>query len=178
MVENLKTTRYDDSSAIPLGTDNTAWMNLTSAAYCWYLNDSSTYKNPYGALYNWYAVNTGKLAPVGWHVPSDSEWSVLVAFAGGDTSAGGVLKEAGNTHWASPNTGATNNPYGFSALPGGCRNLNGTFGNFGGGYWWSSTAYDANYSWTRFMFYYNASVIRQYSNRVYGFSVRCIRDNW
>ena len=68
MVENLKTTKYNDGTPIPNVTDNTEWSNLTTPAYCWYDNDI-TKKNPYGALYNGYAVRTGKLCPTGWHVP-------------------------------------------------------------------------------------------------------------
>ena len=89
MVENLKTTRYNDGTAIPLVTDGTAWAALTTPGYCWYNNDSATYKNTYGALYNWYAVNTGKLAPTGWHVPTDSEWTVLTTYLGGESLQAG-----------------------------------------------------------------------------------------
>ena len=116
---NLKTTKYNDGTSIPNVTNDTSWSNLTTGAYCWYNNDVS-YKNPYGALYNWYAVNTGKLAPKGWHVPSDAEWTTLITYLGGESIAGGKLKEAGTTHWLSPNTEATNST-GFSALPGGRR---------------------------------------------------------
>jgi hypothetical protein len=83
MVENLKTTRYNDGTAIPLVTKSVAWETLSTPGYCWYNNDESTYKAPYGALYNWYTVNTGKLCPTGWHVPGDSEWIVLIDFLGG-----------------------------------------------------------------------------------------------
>ena len=97
MVENLKTTRYNDGTAIPLVTDSAVWGNLTSTpGYCWYNNDMSMYKNLYGALYNWYAVSTEKLAPEGWHVPTNSEWGVLINYLGGDTSAGGAMKETGS----------------------------------------------------------------------------------
>ena len=119
MVENLKTTRYIDGTAIPLDTNSSTWGGLTTPGYCWY-NDSAIYGNTYGALYNWYAVNTGKLAPAGWHVPTDSEWTVLTTYLGGETVAGGKLKDTGTTYWQSPNTGATN-ASGFLALPGGFR---------------------------------------------------------
>ena len=175
MVENLKTTRYNDGTAIPLVTDNTAWAALTTPGYCWYNNDAATYKNTYGALYNWYTVNTGNLAPNGWHVATDAEWTVLTTFLGGENVAGGPLKEAGTTHWGSTNTGATN-ATGFSALPGGFRNSNGGSFSFIGynGYWWLSTAYDAASSWVRHMSCDLAAVGRLYSNDAYGFSVRCV----
>ena len=176
MVENLKTTRYNDGAAIPLITDNTAWGALRTPGYCWY-NDSTTYRSTYGALYNWYAVNTGKLAPTGWHVPTDAEWTALTTYLGGETVAAGPLKSTGTTYWLSPNTGATNSS-GFSALPGGCRN-DVTFTNIGYyGYWWSSTAMDATNSWSRYMNYSYAYVYRNtsYCYNVYGFSVRCVRN--
>jgi len=177
MAENLKTTRYNDGTVIPLVTDLTAWSNLTTPGYCWY-NDSAIYGNTYGALYNWFAVNRGKLAPPGWHVPTDSEWTVLSTYLGGDSVAGGKLKEAGTTHWLSPNTGATN-ATGFTALPGGIRSYDGTFYGIGGdGYWWSATAYayDARNSWQRTMYYATTNVYHGYEDTHQGFSVRCVRD--
>jgi uncharacterized protein (TIGR02145 family) len=177
MVENLKTTKYNDGSAIPLVTDNTAWGALVTPGYCWYNNDLVTYGNTYGALYNWYAVSTGKLAPTGWHVPSDAEWEVLGTYLGGDAVAGGPLKETGTAHWISPNTGATNSS-GFSALPGGYRDTNGSFNNIGnGGLWWSSTAYGATTSWYLYIFYNSAGVYLFTNFSADGFSVRCVRDN-
>ncbi|MBI5010148.1 MAG: fibrobacter succinogenes major paralogous domain-containing protein, partial [Bacteroidia bacterium] len=118
MKENLKTTKLNDGIALPNVIDNAAWAALTTTGYCWYNNDATTYKSTYGALYNWYAVNTGKLCPIGWHVPSDDEWTLLTTFRGGYSVAGGKLKETGTLHWTSPNTGATNET-GFTALPGG-----------------------------------------------------------
>jgi len=184
MTTNLKTTHYNDGTAIPLVTVGTAWANiynsnLTTPAYCWYNNDSITNKNTYGGLYNWYAVNTGKLAPKGWHVATDSEWTVLENVLGDSSVAGGPLKEAGTMHWASPNTGATNSS-GFSALPGGGRDSYGVFSVIGTyGSWWSSTAYDAANSWYRGMFYSGVGVFRQGVNGICadGFSVRCVKDN-
>jgi uncharacterized protein (TIGR02145 family) len=180
MGENLKTTRYNDGTAIPLVTDSTAWGNLRTPGYCWYLNDSAAYAylgNPFGALYNWYAVNTGKLAPTGWHVPTDAEWSTLASYLGGDSVAGGALKASGGS-WASPNTGATDET-GFNAYPNGERNNNGTFNNFGFiGYWWSATAYNATFSLIRIMGYSDAYLldypVGDYSA---GYSVRCVRNN-
>jgi uncharacterized protein (TIGR02145 family) len=177
MVENLKTTRFNDGAAIPLVTDSGAWSALATPGYCWYGNDSATNKDVYGALYNWFAVNSGKLAPAGWHVPTDSEWTVLTNYLGGASVAGGPLKEAGTAHWAFPNSGATN-ASGFTALPGGYRNPNGAFFYLGhDGYWWSSTVYDSADSWYRGMSYYGAANVgRQSYDNVYGLSVRCVRN--
>jgi len=120
MAENLKTTRYNDNSPIPIVADQSNWDALTTPAYCWYNNDRSTYGDLYGALYNWYTAATGKLCPIGWHVPNNAEWFVLIDYLGGLDVAGGKMKTVGLTHWLSPNTGATNES-GFSALPGGHR---------------------------------------------------------
>src|SRR5574344_993327 len=136
MAENLKVTKYNDGAAIPNVTDNTAWSKLTTGALCDYDNTPSN-SETYGKLYNWHAVNTGKLCPTGWHVPSDAEWTKLTDYLTSD--AGGKLKETGTTHWNSPNTSATNET-GFTALPGGSRGYSGAFLNVCGyGYWWSAT---------------------------------------
>jgi len=186
MKENLKTTKYNDGSNIPLVTDNTAWSNLTSPAYCWYNNDVSTYKATYGALYNWYVVNTGKLCPTGWHVPTDAEWHTLVLYLDPNAInaaeiesliAGGKLKETGTTHWSSPNTGADNSS-GFTALPGGFRDYNSTFDYVGiYGDWWSSSEYDTYDAWYRGMINEHSNVGRFNYVKFVGFSVRCLRDN-
>ena len=179
MVENLKTTRFNDGSAIPLVTENSEWENLSSPGYCWYDNDEHTYKNKFGALYNWYTVITGKLCPKGWHVPSEEEWTTLINFLGGDDIAGGKLKEAGYNHWDSPNTGATNET-GFTAHPGGDRSriyFDGIFDGVGdNGYWWSSTAGDAAVAWGSVLGYSSAGVGRVDKNKQDGLSVRCLRD--
>jgi len=176
-VENLKTTKYNDGTAIPLVTDGTAWGNLTTGAYCWYNNDVNANKATYGALYNWYAVNTGKLAPTGWHVPTDAEWTTLSTYLGGDNVSGGALKEAGTAHWASPNSGATNSS-GFSALPGGYRYYNGYFYYIGSyGYWWSATETAASGAYYRYLFYDYSDLSRNSYFKSCGFSVRLVRDN-
>lgn len=117
--ENLKTTTYNDGTAIPLVKNYDAWAELSTQAYCWYNNDS-TNKEVYGALYNWYAVNTKKLCPEGWHVPSDEEWTELRTYLGDKGNAGLALKESGTSHWKSPNSDASNTT-GFTGLPGGYR---------------------------------------------------------
>ncbi len=178
MVENLKTTRYNDGSAIPNVTDITAWTNSSTPAYCWYNNDATTYKNTYGALYNWYAVNTTKLAPIGWHVSTDAEWITLLTYLGGQPEAGGKLKESGMLNWKSPNTGATNET-GFFALPGGSRHCgNGTFNYLGSfGTWWNATEFSACCGWIRYLDYNSGFVDQGGSFKAYGFSVRCVMDS-
>jgi len=176
MVENLKTTKYNDGTNIPLANDNSVWSNLNTAGYCWYNNDAATYNNTYGVLYNWYAINTGNLCPYGWHVPTDGEWTILTTFWGGSTVSGGKLKEQGTIHWQSPNTEATNES-GFTGLPGGNRYDNGTFGSIGTyGGWWSSTEISTSVAWSLVMGYNSGGVNRGNYNKPMGFSVRCIKD--
>ena len=131
----------------------------------------------YGHLYNWYAVaDTRKIAPIGWHVPTDAEWTTLTTYLGGESVAGGKLKEAGTLNWASPNTDA-NNSTGFSALPGGWLIYNDRFSNVGNyGYWWSSSEYVATHAVIRGVIYNYSLVDRGYTTKVGGLSVRCIRD--
>jgi len=176
MVENLKTTKYNDGTDIPNVTGNEEWDTLTTEAYCWYNNDQSTYKATYGALYNWHAVNTGKLCPTGWHVPTSDEWLTLISFLGGEDVAGCKLKETDTTHWQSPNIEATNQS-GFTALPGGYR-FDGVFDFLRHmGYWWSSSELedgDAAKYWCMNRYYCDIEELIDYENN--GFSVRCIKD--
>lgn len=179
MAENLKSTKLNDGTEIQMVTDNETWTKLTTPAYSWYFNDPKENKKTYGALYNWYAVNSGKLCPAGWHVPSEEEWNALsiTIYQDGLTNAGGNLKEKGTEHWKIPNTGATNET-GFTALPGGYRSFEGAFNYLGvSGYWWSSTEYNE----TSIIFWslrYKSDVLYKYlSEKVCGFSVRCIKDN-
>lgn len=177
MVENLKTTRFNNGNSIPLITDFTVWTNLTTPGYCWYNNDAVTYKNTYGALYNWFAINTTKLAPTGWHIPTDEEWSKLITYLGDEYVAGGKMKETGLFHWFSPNTGATNES-GFSGLPGGGRNDGGAFYFIGRlGSWWSATEFSHDFgAWGRYLSNSDSKIIRTYCSKTYGFSLRCVKD--
>ncbi len=176
MKENLKTTKYNDDTAIPNVTDNTEWENLTTGAYSWYNNYPAAYKDTYGALYNWYAAGTGKLCPDGWHVPTHSDWAKLADFLGGEAKAGGKLKEAGTSHWFEPNIGATNESS-FTALPNGVRHDDGVF--WGLGEWcsmWSATEGDSDDA-IIYMLYYNYSdLYHAYRNKNFGFSIRCLMD--
>lgn len=194
MVENLKTTKFNDGSVIPNLTDPKEWAKTTAPAYCWYDN-SLGYKDSYGALYNWYAVSSGKLCPTGWRVPTLEDWETLSIFLGGEKVAGGKLKEEGTAHWQSPNEAATNSS-GFTALAGGVRGVSidystgsfyydAGFGYIGRtGYWWSTTRIQST-DWFIFAeltykkgdldidgreaFSYNAL-------EKHGFSVRCIKN--
>jgi uncharacterized protein (TIGR02145 family) len=176
MVRNLKTTKYNDGTSIPIVTDATAWNNLITPACCW-LNNDPARKVTYGVLYNWYAVKTGKLCPTGWHIPDDTEWTELTDYLGGDNVAGGKLKESGYSHWFSPNTGATNETH-FKALPGGDRRngpneLFGKLGETGG--WWT-TAFSDESAVCRLMFCNSDHVQKVFYPKKSGLSVRCIRD--
>ncbi|MGA1978532.1 MAG: fibrobacter succinogenes major paralogous domain-containing protein [Bacteroidales bacterium] len=176
MSENLRTTKLNDGTAIPLVTDNTAWSALNTPAFSWYGNDAEANKEKFGALYNWYTVSTNKLCPKGWHVPADAELTALTAFLGGESVAGGKLRESGTAHWQSPNAGATNSSD-FSALPGGYRNNKGTFANIGFfASWWSSTENAPVASWAITTGCGNSNVIRLFSLKKNGYSVRCVKD--
>jgi uncharacterized protein (TIGR02145 family) len=177
--ENLKTTKFNDGTPIPLVTGNTEWSALTAPGYCWYNNDKAAYGDVYGALYNWYTVSMAtngnkNVCPVGWHVPTDAEWTVLTDYLGGASVAGGPLKETGTVHWLSPNTGATNTS-GFTALPGGFRGTSYSYVRQRG-YWWTGTARSTTNSWYRNMTYNQASVARSNTYKYFGLSVRCIKD--
>jgi uncharacterized protein (TIGR02145 family) len=174
--ENLKATKYNDGTTIPLVTDYTAWNRLETPGYCWLNNDEGTYKNVYGALYNSYAVNIGKLCPSGWHVPTDAEWTTLTTYLGGESIAGGKLKETGTAHWLSPNIGATNES-GFSGLPGGMRINTGQFWSLGeNGFWWSSTSEQYNGNYYRSLSYGSSDIHKSISSgSALGNSVRCIK---
>ena len=176
MAENLKTTHYKNGTAIPNVTNNTTWNGLTTGAYCDYNNTPSN-SATYGRLYNWFAVNTGNLCPTGWHVPTDAEWTTLTDYLGGDSIAGGKLKAT--TLWSSiiPNIGGATNETGFTALPGGARNVSMSFGSIGwDAFWWSATEYGAPYAWYRHITYYLSGFPRNEAYKVEGISVRCIKN--
>ncbi len=178
MGENLKTIKYNDGTYIPRVTDNTEWSILTTPGYCWYDNNETFHKATYGALYNWQTVNTGKLCPTGWHVPTRAEWTTLTMYLGGANVAGGKLKENGFAHWSSPNYGATNETS-FTALPGGFRFDDGRFGYMSReGNWWTATEMpDLEYgSYYIFMGFDYVAAHENSQRKEMGYSVRCLRD--
>jgi uncharacterized protein (TIGR02145 family) len=176
MGENLKATTYNDGTAIPNVTSGSEWGALATGAYCWYYNDISN-KPTYGALYNWYAVNTQKLAPTGWHVPTDTEWKSMIEYLGGTAIAGEKAKSISG--WE-PNNGT--NESGFSAVSAGIRDPAGRFAYMGiVGYTWSTFGiyFPAYNSWSgRFycLFSENDQFSEGWNNARVGVSVRCIKN--
>ena len=202
MVENLKVTHYPDGTPIPLVEDNSAWdaLGYTDKAYCFY-NNSSANGDTYGALYTWAAAMNGAASsgnnpsgvqgacPDGWHLPSDAEYKELEMYLGMSQS------EADNSGWRGTNEGSklagnealwTNGTLdsnaefgtsGFTALPGGYRDLNGTFTNLGhSAYFWGATEGGNSDAWSRGLNYDRSDVYRGYGYKYYGFSVRCTKD--
>lgn len=179
MAENLRSTYFSDGNPIELVEDYDEWANLTLPAYSWYNNDSLNSVD-YGALYNCYAIETEKLCPEGWHIPSDEDWIKLESKLGGASIAGAAMKEAGLAHWKTPNTQASNES-GFNALPGGYRSYNGTFNLLRiDGFWWSSSE-KSWYGSTNTVIYRNLKydgpdLYREVAMKANGFSVRCVKN--
>jgi uncharacterized protein (TIGR02145 family) len=180
MAENLKTTKFNDGTLIPDVTDNLEWSNLTTPGYSWYNNDAASYKTTFGALYNWYAVSTDKLCPTGWHVPIDSEFKTLTDYLG--DNSGEKMAETGNNHWLNYITDATNGS-GFTGLPGGIREyygINATEVSFAGigdtGAWWSASENGSLGSIITLSWDYYISFYQGPANKVFGLSVRCIKN--
>lgn len=155
MAENLKAIKYNDNTEIPNVTIADSWVNLSTGAYCWYNNNISN--SSYGALYNWFAVKTGKLAPVGWHVPSETEWAELESYI-------------------STNSISLLNTTGFNALKAGWRDLNGgSFYDLGTkGYWWTNTETENTKAWIKYIS--SSNVLKISHHKINGVSVRCIKD--
>ncbi len=174
MQQNLAVSKYRNGDPILTGLDNATWSSTSSGAYAIYSNDAVN-NTIYGKLYNWYAVNDSRgLCPIGWHVPSDAEWTTLETSLGGSAVAGGKMKLT--TGWNTPNTSATNSS-GFTGLPGGYLGTNGTYGSIGlYGYWWSSSEFDSYGAWFLTVNYNFSNTARDTDSGRHGFSVRCVRD--
>ena len=178
MAENLRATKFNDNTNISLITDYKIWDTLSAPAYCWYGN-STYYKDPYGGLYNGYAITTNKLCPIGWHIPSMIEWKILIDYCGGLEFAGIKLKEQGKRHWID-DFNATNLT-GFTALPGGVRYALKKKVDFTGigseGVWWSSTLESDKYnSYRGLNISFTSNVFLHSLIFKCGYSVRCIMD--
>lgn len=176
IAENLKTTKLNDGKSIELVTDDSKWKSMKTPAYCWYENNLNN-KDIYGALYNYYAVKTRKLCPVGWHVSSEDDWLELLQFLGDPNLAGNRLKESGTNHWKNVLSKASDE-FDFSARPGGMRFYNGTFPLFGDSYaiWWTSSEFDKTRARNRGLHDQSSRVYKGFDNFTSGFSVRCIKD--
>jgi uncharacterized protein (TIGR02145 family) len=191
MAENLRTTKYNDGTTVPLVLDKNQWGNnygiyTQLPMMCWYNNQQGiNTANKFGALYNWYSINTytngnKNICPSGWHVPSDAEWTTLTMYLGGEAVAGGKMKSTGTDFWKSPNNDATNSS-GFSGFPCGYRYGEGSFIEIGNvGQWWSSTESEALFAWYRTLYYATGAVYRYDGKNDYGkaqgLSIRCIKD--
>jgi uncharacterized protein (TIGR02145 family) len=176
MAENLKTSKFNDGTEIPLIKDSEAWQELNTPGFCIYDNDSGKYKELYGALYNGYSIATGRLCPSGWHVPSRDEFRKLREFTGDTVTGGGKLKEQGTDHWLTPNRGADNSSS-FKALPSGIRYFEGSFMSvlcFTS--FWSSTESVKDEAWYMSLYFGDAAVNLSSISKKQGFSVRCVKE--
>lgn len=178
MAENLRTSHYNDGTEIPEISNNTDWGNLNYGAYCYnncYYNNDITSK-----LYNWYSVNTGKLAPVGWHVPTNTEWNILINYLGGEYIAGSHMKSTQKS-WNSSgsyNGVVTDNSSGFSGSPDEYRPSgdDGFLAMGPSGYWWSSSESNSKYAWNCWLNCQSNNAIRETHKKTDGLSIRCIKD--
>lgn len=190
MKENLRMTHYQNGDSIPNVSVTNTWRYLTTGALCDFDNfpiNSLTY----GKLYNWFAATDARhTCPLGWRTATDVDWSKLTRYLDNTvdttvngwsgTVVGGKMKETGTAHWLNPNTGA-NDSSGFTALPGGYRNLYGDFYYLTYyGYWWSPRTTDNTNVWKRNLNYDKSQISRSYNNANYrtsGYPIRCIEDN-
>ncbi len=177
MAENLRVTKFRNNAAIAHIDDAFDWSRLATPAWRWYQDDAEQYEADYGKMYNWFTViDTQGLCPTGWRVPTDNDWITLMDFLGGIKLAGALLKEAGNDHWASHNSGATNES-GFTGLPGGYCSSSGSFGEIGNnGFWWSSTEVNDKVASITILNYLDDKASIDTVTKRFGLSVRCVRE--
>lgn len=191
MAENLKTTRFNDGTEIHLITQEDNLLYLITPGYSWYENNEAVFKDIYGGYYNWFAVNTGKLCPSGWHVPTDEEWKVMEMYLGltreeadafgyRGTTAGSSIKESGTINWVEESVFASNKT-GFTGLPGGSLQLfEETFGGEGiiGMFWTDTELYLDPYNWgyCRWIFWDASFIARNELLKRDAINVRCIKD--
>jgi uncharacterized protein (TIGR02145 family) len=194
MAENLRTSKYNDGSVIPNVSDPTTWSNVTTGAQCVYNNSKNTDTlHAFGRLYNWNAVSGGKLAPIGWHIPSETEWILLENYLiahgfnyDGTTLENRIAKSLADTsgwnaHLLISETGlivnnqSLNNKSGFTAKPAGIRTLNGLFIDSGdGSNWWSSTSDDWGNTFS--LYFYYVGLMNNGGDSNAGLSIRCVKD--
>lgn len=175
MAENLRTTRYNDGTQIELVIDDKKWRILNTPGYGWYNNDKATYMK-YGAYYNRFVIDNGKICPLNWHVPKYSEIEILINYLGGEKIAGGKLKDPDYNSWVRPNIGATNES-GFSAIGSGYRNPYGPTQNMGYySYWWCENLDIIKLSYFYAVYYDNSKIELNASPPRNGYSIRCIKN--
>jgi uncharacterized protein (TIGR02145 family) len=190
MAENLKVKMYRDGTFLQNIENENDWSNAMIGAYCIYENGHAPSPPP-GLLYNWFAINNSKgLAPDGWHIPTDDEWQKLeqsIGMSGADamrngwrgTKEGDKLKVASPNGWTEFENVWSTNESGFTALAGGCRLPNATYGQpalFSTGFWWTTTESNPDEAYYRYLDYKNSNVFRNHDSKRYGFSVRCVKD--
>ena len=173
---NLSVKRFKNGEKIMHAQTEQEWLYASKnklPAWCYYEDENGV--DTKTILYNWYAVTDIKgICPTGWHIPTDSEWTNLANFLGGEGLAGGKLKST--TNWKTPNRDATNE-VGFSGLNGGIRGYDGTFAFLRyGGFFWSNTTYDTGNAWTRALDYDSGNLGRDYENKLNGLYIRCLKD--
>lgn len=185
MAENFKSTKFNDGTDIPYVTENSEWVNLETPAYCWYENDEAIYSYSYGVLYNWYVINSGKLCPEGWHIPTKEDWIELSDYACFNASYGASGSYIASTSgWKSSNDmgdvgeyQADNNGSGFNGKPGGYRSNSGNFDYEGEhAFWWTSTENNSIYAYRTSIGYYGPYIDMDYSSQKTGYSLRLVRD--
>ncbi len=181
MAENLRTTKYRNGDSIPNVKSNDQWSKLTSGAYCNYNNTEDLDSiATFGRLYNAYIFSDSRnIAPSGWHVPNDDDWSTLINYLGGKDIAGEKLKESSGLHWKY--TAEGNNSSGFTALPGGFRVHNGIFMNIAyNGVWWSTSEWtnilDEKRNYMKTLYYTSNDIGESGDSKKSGFSIRCVKD--
>jgi uncharacterized protein (TIGR02145 family) len=179
MAENLRVTHYRNGQPIPNVTDGARWDSLITGAYCNY-NNTPFNDEKYGKLYNWFVIaDTNGIAPAGWHVPSAEEWQILIDYLGGNSIAGGKLKERGTHHWNAPNVGASNKS-GFSAVPNGYRHSQGDYWHQGYyGFYWTATWWVDPGPYAYFIQLTNdipEVFTTVFNEKKFGHSIRCIKD--
>jgi uncharacterized protein (TIGR02145 family) len=176
MVENLSVTRLNNGTPIKNAVKDDIWAGISGPAYCWFNNDPGK-KEDIGALYNFYAVETGKLCPVGWHVPSKNEWAELIIYLDDPNTAGARIKSTHADYWRN-NLVVTTDEFGFSALPGGSRLAMGEFPMNGDfiAVWWTSTRFNDALAWNHGIFFNTSKIYGGSDHLKCGFSVRCIKD--
>ncbi|MDX9931390.1 MAG: FISUMP domain-containing protein [Bacteroidales bacterium] len=175
LIDNINSQLLSDKSPISMIQDSLLWSQTNSPAYCYYPADRLD-RCAQGNLYNWQTVNTGKLCPLGWHVPNNAEWQELADFAGGNEIAGGKLKISGTDVWMDPNTNGSD-AFGFSMAPGGFRTETGQFmGLCKTAAYWSADASDENNAYVWFTSYNSAYLAKDTCDKKNGLSVICIQD--